>query len=512
MRSLIILIVAIILSLPFAASAEIKSVIHSVQQPFGGSQSPDDARIAGIVRAKREALEQFGTYIESTTVVKNSQVDSDEILALTAGVTSAEVIKQKNYIDGDAFGIEITVKVELDTDVIEGSLKKMLNNRSLLKDLKDSREREKELLLQLAELQKENKQKGKTKQQSAELKRKFQASSQKLTAYDWVQRAWALFDGEHYADPKTAIDYITQAIVLDQNESLMFSLRGLAYIDYNQFALAKADFDKAIHLDPMSSDEYFFRGTAFDRLGQYSQAIIDFDQAIHLDPKSSIAYSSRGLAFDRLGQPVQAIADYDQAIRLNPNEPLTISNRGTAHFSLKQYDLAIKDYSQAISIDPKNSGFYNNLGMAFAASGLYDRAVASYDQAILINTNFTEAYNNRYFAYTKLNKFTEAIADYWHANGIEPNSASAHYSLGLLYASQELYDLAIAEYDKAIRLDPNYAAAYGRRGIASIFKRGLEYFVRGNQDIKACEDLRYACQLKDCELYNSERTKFGFCK
>jgi hypothetical protein len=89
------LLVTIILTaflLPCTAFATIQAITHTVQQPFGGSQSPDDARIAGIARAKREALEQFGTYIESTTIVKNSQVDSDEILALTAGTTKVEVI------------------------------------------------------------------------------------------------------------------------------------------------------------------------------------------------------------------------------------------------------------------------------------------------------------------------------------------------------------------------------------------------------------------------------------
>ncbi|MEI6704992.1 MAG: hypothetical protein WCL71_15885, partial [Deltaproteobacteria bacterium] len=127
---------------PLPAFAEIKTNTHTVQQPFGGSQSPDDARTAGIARAKREALEQFGTYIESTTVVKESRVDSDEILALTAGVTKAEVIKQKNYTDGDGFGLEITVKVELDTAVLEKSLKRLLQDRNHLKDLKDASERE----------------------------------------------------------------------------------------------------------------------------------------------------------------------------------------------------------------------------------------------------------------------------------------------------------------------------------------------------------------------------------
>jgi hypothetical protein len=69
-------------------------ITHAVKQPFGGSQSPDDARIAAVAKARREAPELAGTYVESTTVVKNAQVEKDEILALTAGVLKAKVVSQ----------------------------------------------------------------------------------------------------------------------------------------------------------------------------------------------------------------------------------------------------------------------------------------------------------------------------------------------------------------------------------------------------------------------------------
>jgi len=62
MKRLITLLLTTILMLPSFAHAEIKTITHTVQQPFGGSQSPDDARTAGIARAKREALERFGSF------------------------------------------------------------------------------------------------------------------------------------------------------------------------------------------------------------------------------------------------------------------------------------------------------------------------------------------------------------------------------------------------------------------------------------------------------------------
>jgi len=307
MKRLIAVALFTFLLLPLSALAEIKSVTHTLKQPFGGSQSPDDARTADIARAKREALEQFGTYIESTTVVKNAQVDSDEILALTAGVTKAEVIKQKNYTDGDAFGIEITVKVELDSAVLEKSLKRLLEDRNHLKDLKAAREREKKLLARVAELEKQNQQKGKTKEQAAELKKEFQTTSQELTAVEWVDKAVALWDGKKFSDPKKAVEYLTQAIRLDPKFARAYTLRGCAYDHIKQFDRAIADYDQAIRLDPNDATAYIHRGIIYAEINQFDRAIADYDQAILLDPLNAVACTVRGFAYNELKRFVPAI-------------------------------------------------------------------------------------------------------------------------------------------------------------------------------------------------------------
>lgn len=92
--------------------AEIKIFTCTVKQPFGGSQSPDDALIASIAKAKREVLELAGTYLQSLTVVKNAVVVKDEILALAAGMLKTKIVSQKNYATEDAFGIVVVAEVE----------------------------------------------------------------------------------------------------------------------------------------------------------------------------------------------------------------------------------------------------------------------------------------------------------------------------------------------------------------------------------------------------------------
>jgi hypothetical protein len=189
MKRTAIFLLAIVL-VPSLAFGEIKTITHSVKQVFGGSQSPDDARAAGVARAKREALEMAGTYVRSTTVVRNSQVESDEVLAIAAGILKTKVVSEKNYATGEAFGIEMTVEVEVDTGILEANVKHMLAERSNLEQLKAANAREAELLKKVATLEEENLRiKG-----SPELREKFRDSTRGLIALANLQRA--LFNNE----------------------------------------------------------------------------------------------------------------------------------------------------------------------------------------------------------------------------------------------------------------------------------------------------------------------------
>lgn len=401
MKRFLAVAVSMMLILPGLAFAEIKIITHTVQQPFGGSQSPDDARTAGIARAKREALERFGSYIESTTVVKNAQVDSDEILALTAGVTKAEVVKQKNYTDGDGFGLEITVKVELDTSVLDKSLKRLLQDRNHLKDLKAAREREKQLLARIAELEQQNKQQGKTGKQKEDLAQEFKKTSQGLTAVEWFDKAMALWGGGKYSAPQKAIEYLTQAIRLNPAYVRAYNGRGVACVSLEQYQQGISDFTQAIKLDPSDSSLYTNRGLAHAGLHQHQQAIDDYTQAIKLNPSGATAYYSRGGAYAALGQYQRAINDYTQAIRFEPGLAMAYTDRGAAYYSgLKQHKQAIADYSQAIKLDPDFVALvYYNRGLVYANLKQYQKAIGDYTQAIRLEPSLSVAYYNRGITY-----------------------------------------------------------------------------------------------------------------
>ncbi|MEN6467687.1 MAG: tetratricopeptide repeat protein [Smithella sp.] len=328
-----------------------------------------------MAKAKREALEKAGTYIESLTVVQNSKVEKDEILALAAGVLKAEVVSQKNYHTDDAFGMEIVVNVVVDTSLLEDRVKKQLQDRAHLNQLKETQEREKKLLQKVAQLEEENRKLSAKKQSTKKLKKEFQQASQKLKAVDWYNKALSLLNlnsGE-LTESKRVIEYLNNAIKLQPDYTDAHINRGSAYIILGQYQLAIADINQAMRLKP--DDAYYLyynRANAYSALGLYQRAIEDYNEALRQKPDDILdgsAYRSRGNAYAMLGQYQLAIEDYSKAIQLRPDHAVAYYSRGTAYSKLSHHQSAIEDYNEAIRLKPDYADAYYNRGYVYLNQG-----------------------------------------------------------------------------------------------------------------------------------------------
>jgi tetratricopeptide (TPR) repeat protein len=372
--------------LPGISQAEIKTYTHTVKQSFGGSQSPDDARIAAIHKAKREVLEKAGTYLQSMTIVREGVVEKDEIIALAAGVLKAEILSQKNFATEDTFGIIVTATVDVDTSILEERVRKLLKDRSLLEKYNESQKREKELLVRLKELERENQKlkilpQKQHKQKKEQLKSQFKEATQGLTASKFNEKALALWKNDKYTDPDKALEYLNIAIGLDLNYAVAYNNRGIAWYNKSNYDRAISDYSKAIELTPRYASAYYNRGVAWYDKGNYDGAISDYSKAIELNPRYAKAYSGRGVAFYDKGNYDRAFSDYSKAIELNPRYASAYYNRGVAWYNKGNYDGAISDYSKAIELNPRYAKAYSGRGVAYYDKGNYDRACSDWSRA-----------------------------------------------------------------------------------------------------------------------------------
>ena len=460
--------VGFLLALPQTGMAQVQTIRKEVRQIFGGSQSADDARVGAIARAKREALEEAGTYLESLTIVRNRELQEDEILALSSGVLGTTVVEEEPFLKGGAFGIRVVVEVEVDLSTLEERVRLLLDDRQHLATLREAERRERELLKKLGELEVENARMAAaaSARQREALRAAFDNNTAQLIAQELLDRGLALWNGMAFVPAEQAIDYFTQAIAFDPNYAVTYSNRGWAYENLGEYQLALEDLKKAIRTDPNFAVAYNNRGNVYYNLHKYRRAISDYSRAIRLDPINAIAYNNRGNAYHNRLKFRRAIEDYDQTILLDPNFAVAYNNRGSAYDYLGEYQLAIEDYSQAIELDPTYMAAYYNRGNAYGYLGEYQLALKDLDQAIRFGPNFPTAYNDRGNVYYNLQEYQRAIGDYNQAVHIDTNLAVAYYNRGFAndVLGQQVW--ASRDWNRACELGYQPACELERMGVA----------------------------------------------
>ena len=350
------------------AHAEIKTFVHTVRQPFSGSQSPDDARVAATHKAKREVLEKAGTYLETLSTVEDGRLTKDQVLALASGILKTEIVSQEHYSTKEGFGINIKARVKVDTSVLGNKVKERLADPAVMRQLIDLRKKEKELLDKVELLEKKNqnlinnKETVRNKQDKRELQKAFQQATRGFGAILLNYYAISFWKHGKYSNPTKVIGILNEAIRLEPLYANSYGNRGNAYFNLKQYEKAVQDFNKSIELNPDNSDAYNNRGLMYIHLGQYAKAVRDFDKALKLNPNNEAVYNNIGLMYGKFEEYDKALLSINKSIRMGANNGEIFYNRGTIYVNLKQYEKAVQDFNKSIEFNPDNSDAYNNRG------------------------------------------------------------------------------------------------------------------------------------------------------
>jgi hypothetical protein len=86
------------------ADAELRTITATGEYRMGDNDTRTDAKRLALMDAKRLALEQAGTYLESVTEVKNLQVSRDEIRTYAAGIVEVKEQAASSKLEGGNHG------------------------------------------------------------------------------------------------------------------------------------------------------------------------------------------------------------------------------------------------------------------------------------------------------------------------------------------------------------------------------------------------------------------------
>ena len=126
------------------AAAEVRVVHSQGHHRMGNHDTREDAVRLATESAKRNALEQVATYLESITVVNGMDVLQDEIRTYTAGLVVILEQQTDTRLDGETAVVTVHLVTRIDTEQVAQAISALRQNedaRVQLADLKHDNER-----------------------------------------------------------------------------------------------------------------------------------------------------------------------------------------------------------------------------------------------------------------------------------------------------------------------------------------------------------------------------------
>ena len=144
------LVATLLFTLPTLLFAKV--IEKTLTEPVSSNQSRDSVQAFAVQKAKRLALEEAGSFLSSQRVVKNGRLTQEQLTALASGILKTRVMYSKPLLkDGMTF-IEVKVRIDVDTSVLEKQVAAFLSDKKTLKKLEQERRKNRELENQLSKV------------------------------------------------------------------------------------------------------------------------------------------------------------------------------------------------------------------------------------------------------------------------------------------------------------------------------------------------------------------------
>ena len=123
-----LLLIATQFQMALPAQAEIRVVTAQGEYRMGDRDTREDAIRMATESAKRTALEQVATYLESITVVDGIDVTKDEIRTYTAGLVLVLDQQTDTTIDGNTIVVKVDLVAQVDTEEVGHAIAALREN------------------------------------------------------------------------------------------------------------------------------------------------------------------------------------------------------------------------------------------------------------------------------------------------------------------------------------------------------------------------------------------------
>lgn len=318
MKTIIAVLGLPLLLLGVAPSPAAEPTVVTVEGKYamGDLDTKKDARTLAIMEAKRIALEKAGTYIESSTEVKNFSLTKDQINTLAAGIMSVDVLKEEWKMAGENMVALVLIRATIDTTHLRERIHDLHDEKKTMDDSADIRKQLAVLQQELAELREKQGAAAGGKTAAPELKEKHDRIMNQVTALDILEGGNRALDA---GQRDRALSAFTTALAMDSSLSDAYAGQAIVFYQTDRTAEAMEKIDAALKLDSRSPKNYIVKAMILKKQGKYELALASLDRAIELKPRNPRPYMLRGSIYATLKRPAAALEDLARACNLgNP--------------------------------------------------------------------------------------------------------------------------------------------------------------------------------------------------
>ncbi|MCD8489426.1 MAG: tetratricopeptide repeat protein [Desertifilum sp.] len=191
------------------------------------------------------------------------------------------------------------------------------------------------------------------------------------------------------------------------------------------YQAAIASYDRAIALRPDLGEIWTNRGLALNQLQQYEEALANYDRALALKPDFYTALSNRGMTLKNLGRYQEALFSYDRAITAYPDFFDPWLNRGNILMALQEYQEAIASYDRAIALQIDRIEPWLAKANLLTYIRSYEAAIAMWDKVLSMQPDNAVAWTRRGGCLFYLERYPEAVESCDKALNIESSNEEA---------------------------------------------------------------------------------------
>jgi tetratricopeptide (TPR) repeat protein len=200
-----------------------------------------------------------------------------------------------------------------------------------------------------------------------------------------------------------------------------------ALLKYAEFQLYLQDYplvfenvNKALRINQFLAKGYFLKGMAYTELKDTAMAVSSFQTCVEQDPEYYHAHMQLGLIFSAKNDPI-CVSYFNNAISVNPEKPEAHYALGYFYQEHGQYGEALMNYDNMLKVSPKNAAaLYNKGYINLVYLENYDEAIQWFTEVIKVDPRYADAYYNRGRAYELKGNKSAARQDFENAIRVEP--------------------------------------------------------------------------------------------